>query len=50
MWGMGFWAPGGRPSREELLRALEEYQKDLEEELADVASKIERLKKQAEKA
>ena len=32
------------PNREEWLRALEEYQKDLEHEVADVAELIERLK------
>jgi hypothetical protein len=41
-------APGfGRrryPNAEELLSALEEYQKDLEEETADVADLIRRLK------
>src|SRR5262245_60832258 len=47
--GMGF-APGfgprafrGRPSREEWIRRLEEYQKDLEQEAADVADLIRRL-------
>jgi hypothetical protein len=32
------------PNAEELLGALEEYQKDLEEETADVADLIRRLK------
>lgn len=36
---------GPRPSREDQIRFWEEYQKDLEEELADVAGRIERLKK-----
>jgi hypothetical protein len=39
--GPGF---GGRvPNREEWLKALEEYQKDLEQEVADVADLIRRL-------
>lgn len=45
--GFGGCGPGfGRrhPNREEWLRALEEYQKDLEQEVADVAELIERLK------
>jgi hypothetical protein len=39
---------GGRrfPSSEEWLRALEEYQRDLEQEVADVADVIRRLKEQ----
>ena len=32
------------PNREEWLKRLEEYQKDLEEEVADVADLIRRLK------
>ena len=32
------------PNRDEWLRALEEYQKDLEQEIADVADIIRRLK------
>ena len=32
------------PSREELLRALEERQKDLEEEIADIHDLIRRLR------
>ena len=32
------------PSREDRLKRLEEYQRDLEQEIADVASEIERLK------
>ena len=32
------------PDREEWLRRLEEYQKDLEQEVADVADLIRRLK------
>ena len=36
---------GGRfPNREEWLRALEEHQRDLEQETADVADLIRRLK------
>ena len=36
------------PSREELLRRLEEYQRDLEQEVADVADLIRRLKTEQE--
>jgi hypothetical protein len=42
--------PGSRrrrvPDREEWLRHLEEYQKDLEQEVADVADLIRRLKEE----
>jgi hypothetical protein len=34
------------PNREEWLRALEEHQRDLEQEIADVADLIRRLKDQ----
>ena len=34
------------PTSEELLRALEEHQKDLEQEVADVAELIRRLKQE----
>jgi hypothetical protein len=34
------------PDREEWLRNLEEYQKDLEQEVADVADLIRRLKEE----
>jgi hypothetical protein len=34
------------PSREERLRRLEEYQRDLEQEVADVAEAIERLRRE----
>ncbi|MGH3032357.1 MAG: hypothetical protein ACRDNE_16650 [Gaiellaceae bacterium] len=47
--GHGGCGPGSRrrlPSREERLQALEEYQKDLEQEVADVADRIRRLKEQ----
>lgn len=66
MCGAGFYGPGawhrrgfgrrmwGRPwwyiSREEAIEALEEYQKDLEEELAEVVSRIEKLRKEKEPA
>jgi ADP-dependent phosphofructokinase/glucokinase len=42
----GYRGPHGfrRLSREEWLRRLEEYQRDLEEEIADVADLIRRLK------
>ncbi len=50
-WGFrGRWRcwPGGRwyghESREDLLRDLEEYQRDLEQRIADVADMIRRLK------
>ena len=41
--GFGF---GRVPNREEWLRALEEYQKDLEQEVADVADLIRRLREE----
>ena len=43
---------GGRrfPTSEELLSALEEHQKDLEQEVADVAELIRRLKQQQAEA
>jgi hypothetical protein len=34
------------PNREEWLRRLEEYQRDLEQEVADVADLIRRLKEE----
>ena len=34
------------PSREERLRRLEDYQRDLEQEVADVAAEIERLRRE----
>jgi hypothetical protein len=34
------------PNREEWLRRLEEYQKDLEQEVADVADLIRRLREE----
>ena len=38
---------GGRyPTREEWLHGLEEYQKDLEQEVADIADLIRRLKEE----
>jgi ADP-dependent phosphofructokinase/glucokinase len=40
----GFGRPFGRFNRENFLPRLEEYQKDLEQELADVADLIRRLK------
>ena len=48
--GHGGCGPGSRrrfPSREERLQALEEYQKDLEQETADVADLIRRLKEES---
>ncbi len=46
-WPRGGW--GGVESREDLLRELEEYQRDLEQRAADVADMIRRLKeKEAE--
>jgi hypothetical protein len=48
--GFGGCGPGFRgrpyPSREEWLRSLEEYQRDLEQEVADVADLIRRLKEE----
>jgi hypothetical protein len=42
-WGYGArFAP--RPSREERIERLEEYQRDLEQRVADVADEIKRLK------
>ena len=42
--GYGPGLRGRYPNAEELLRTLEEYQKDLEQETADVADLIRRLK------
>jgi len=42
--GCGPLGYGRRLSREEWLRRLEEYQRDLEEEIADVADLIRRLR------
>jgi hypothetical protein len=44
MCGPGF--HGRVPNREELLRRLEEYQKDLEQEVADVADLIRHLREE----
>ncbi len=41
------WGHGHHYTMEDEIRDLEEYQKDLEEELAEVAARIERLKKSA---
>ena len=38
----------GRPNREEWLSALEEHQKDLEQQVADIADLIRRLKDETE--
>jgi hypothetical protein len=42
------WPPGGRywggPSRQEMIRWLEEYQRDLEQEILDVAARIKELR------
>ena len=38
---------GRFPNREEWLKSLEEYQRDLEQEVADVADLIRRLKEEA---
>ncbi len=43
------WGGPWYPTREDELRSWEEYQKDLEEELADVTTRIERLKKSQQK-
>jgi ADP-dependent phosphofructokinase/glucokinase len=45
--GRGFGRRFGRFNRENFLPRLEEYQKDLEQELADVADLIRRLKEGA---
>lgn len=45
--GWGCWPQGrwyGRERREDLLRDLEEYQRDLEQRIADVADMIRRLR------
>jgi DNA-binding response OmpR family regulator len=42
--GCGPLGHGRRLSREEWLRRLEEYQRDLEQEIADVADLIRRLR------
>ncbi len=39
---------GRFPNREEWLRSLEEYQRDLEQEVADVADLIRRLKEETD--
>ena len=47
--GHGGCGPRGRrrfPDREEWLRRLEEYQRDLEQEVADVADLIKRLREE----
>ena len=47
--GRGGCGPHGRrrfPNREEWLSRLEEYQKDLEQEVADVADLIRRLREE----
>ena len=43
--GHGRWGSPRYFSREDEIRFWEEYQKDLEEELAEVTGRIERLKK-----
>lgn len=47
--GFGRWGSRRYFTREDELRFWEEYRKDLEEELADVTSRIERLKKSQQK-
>jgi hypothetical protein len=44
--GYGFWGYGrrGQLKPEDVLRRLEEYRRDLEEELADISDLIRRLK------
>ena len=47
--GRGRCGPWGRrrvPNAEEMLRRLEEYQRDLEQEVADVADLIRRLREE----
>lgn len=50
--GFAHWRRPHRLTKEDAIRYWEEYQKDLEEELAEVAGRIERLKKsvQSDKA
>ena len=44
VWGFGYgW---GRLKSEDFLRRLEEYRRDLEEELADISDLIRRLKEE----
>ena len=42
--------PARYPNREEWLRGLEEYQKDLEQEVADIADLIRRLREEPAEA
>jgi hypothetical protein len=45
--GIAHWRRSRYFTKEDAIRYWEEYQKDLEEELAEVAGRIERLKKSA---
>lgn len=47
--GFSHWGRRRYFTREDEIHFWEEYQKDLEEELAEVASRIERLKKSQQK-
>ncbi len=47
--GFHHWRGSGYSTREDEIRFWEEYRKDLEEELADVTGRIERLKKSQQK-
>lgn len=46
-WGWRTWGPWGAPDREAWLRWLEEYQRDLEQEVVDVADLIRRLREES---
>jgi hypothetical protein len=51
--GRGHCGPGFHrrfPNREELLQRLEDYQRDLEQEVADVADMIRRLKEEQQQS
>ncbi len=47
--GFSRWGSPRHSTREDKIAFWEEYQKDLEEELAEVTSRIERLKKSQQK-
>ena len=43
-WGFVRWGFGGWPTREERIEWLEEYRRDLEQQAAEVAEEIRRLR------